>query len=166
MRIKSWSSLINYHPIILKIYGLPKTHRPDILLRPIISGIGSALHNISKLLAKLLYPLLGTISDVHIKNSRSLLNKLTDIDMNSKYFASLDIKSFYTNIPVDRCIECLHNHLRKFNSTLPLPISKLIKICTLSTVTSNATTYFINKNLVYQWDLHLAGFLHALILNS
>ena len=39
---KSWSSLINYHPIIPKIYGLPKTHKPDIPLRPIISGIGSA----------------------------------------------------------------------------------------------------------------------------
>ena len=39
---KSWSSLFNYHPIIPKIYGLPKTHRPDIPLRPIISSIGSA----------------------------------------------------------------------------------------------------------------------------
>ena len=27
---KSWSSLINYHPIITKIYGLPKTHKPNI----------------------------------------------------------------------------------------------------------------------------------------
>ena len=39
---KSWSSLINNHPIIPKIYGLPKTHKLDIPLRPIISGIGSA----------------------------------------------------------------------------------------------------------------------------
>ena len=64
---QSWSSLINYHPIIPKIYGLPKTHKPDIPLRPIISGIGSAPHNIAKLLAKLLTPLLGTISNAHIK---------------------------------------------------------------------------------------------------
>ena len=72
---QSWSSLINYHPIIPKIYGLPKTHKPDIPLRPIISGIGSAPHNIAKLLAKLLTPLLGTISNAHLKNSGSLLNK-------------------------------------------------------------------------------------------
>ena len=39
---KSWISLINYHPIIPKIYGLPQTHKPDIPLRPIIFGIGSA----------------------------------------------------------------------------------------------------------------------------
>ena len=37
---KSWSSLIDYHPI-LKIYGLPNTKKPDISPRPIISGIGS-----------------------------------------------------------------------------------------------------------------------------
>ena len=61
---KSWFSLINYHPKIPKIYSLPKAHKPDIPLRPIISGIGSAPpHNIAKLLAKLLSPLLGTISD-------------------------------------------------------------------------------------------------------
>ena len=53
--------------------------------------------------------------------------------MNNKYLASLDIKSLYTNIPVDRCIEPQHNHLRKSNSTLPQPISKLIKSFTLWT---------------------------------
>ena len=62
---KSWSSLINYHPIIPKIYSLPKTHKPDIPQRPIISGIGFALHIIAKLLAKLL----SNINDALIKNS-------------------------------------------------------------------------------------------------
>ena len=68
---KSWSSLINYHPINHKIYGLPKTHKPNIPLRPIISGIGSPPpHNIAKLLAKLLSPLFGSISDAHMKKLR------------------------------------------------------------------------------------------------
>ena len=66
---KSWSSLITYHPIIPKIYGFPKTHKSDIPLRPIISGIESAHHSIAKLLAKLFSPILGTTSDVLIKNS-------------------------------------------------------------------------------------------------
>ena len=120
----SWSSLINYHPIIPKNYRFHKTLKYDIPLRPIISEIGSAFsHNTAKLLAKLLSCLLGTISDAHIKDSGSLLNKLTDIDMNNKYLVSVDIKSLYTNIPVDRCIERLHNHLRKSNTKIPLPIS-------------------------------------------
>ena len=53
---KSWSSLINYLPIIPKFYRLPKTHKPNIPLRPIISGRGNAPHNIVKLPSKLLSP--------------------------------------------------------------------------------------------------------------
>ena len=84
---RSWSSLINYHLIISIIYGLPKTHKPDILLRSIISGIGYAPlrpHNIAKHLAKILFPLLGTINYAHIKNSGWLFNKLIDIDMKNE----------------------------------------------------------------------------------
>ena len=39
---KSWSPLINYHSTIPKNYGLPKTHKPNIPLWPIIYGIWSA----------------------------------------------------------------------------------------------------------------------------
>ena len=53
--------------------------------------------------------------------------------MNNKHLAILDVKPLYTNIPADRCTGCLHNHLRKSNSTLLLPISKLIKMCTFRT---------------------------------
>ena len=66
--------------------------------------------------------------------------------MNKKYLASLDIKSLHTNILVDRCIKRLHNHLLKSNSTLPLPISKLIKICTLCT----SHCYFQHNNIFYK----------------
>ena len=66
--------------------------------------------------------------------------------MNNKYLASLDIKSLYTNIVVDRCIERLHNHLRKSNSTFPLPISKLAKICTSCT----SHCYFQYNNIFYK----------------
>ena len=66
--------------------------------------------------------------------------------MNNKYLASLDIKSLYTNIPVDKCIERLHNQRQKSNSTFPLPISKLIKICTLCT----SHCYFQYNNIFYK----------------
>ena len=88
---KYWSSLINYHPIIPKMYGLPKTHKSNLPLRPIISGIGSVPHNITNLLAKILFSLLDTIHNTYIKNSGSLLNKLIDIDTSNKYY--LDTKS-------------------------------------------------------------------------
>ena len=42
---KFWFSLINYHLTLPKIYGRSKTHKPGN--RPIISGIGTALHLIT-----------------------------------------------------------------------------------------------------------------------
>ena len=51
--------------------------------------------------------------------------------MENKSLASLDIKSLYTNIPVDKCIKCLEIHPKKTNITLPLPAHKIIKIYAL-----------------------------------
>lgn len=45
----------------------------------IISGTGSAFHRLTKGIAKILTPLLGTISQSHIKNSSNLVDKLKDI---------------------------------------------------------------------------------------
>ena len=86
------------------MYGLPKLHKSNVPLRPIISGIDSAPHKIAKTLAKTLTPLLGTISSSHLKNSGDLINKIKDINVENKQLASLDVVSLYTNIPVDKCL--------------------------------------------------------------
>ena len=70
----------------------------------IISGIGSARHNITKSLAKMLSHLLGMISNPHIKNANDLLNKINDLNMENKSLASFDIELFYTNVPVKKRI--------------------------------------------------------------
>lgn len=76
-------------------------HKPNIPMRPIISGIGSTLHKLACTLSRILTSLLSTMSPSHIKNSGELLNKLKNIDIKNKYMASLDIKSLYTNISID-----------------------------------------------------------------
>ena len=65
---------MNYHSIILTIYGLPKTH--NIPLCPIISGIETAPHNIAKSMTIILTSLLGTIISSYLKNSGDLLYKI------------------------------------------------------------------------------------------
>ena len=81
---------MNYHQdlqwMISIMWGLwsSKTNKPDIPLRPIISGFGAAPHNIAKLLPKVLFFLFAIISEAHIKKFGSLLKKLIDIDMKNK----------------------------------------------------------------------------------
>ena len=54
MEDKFWSSLINYpHTTTLRIYGLSETNKSGILLRLIISGIGTVIYNIAKSLDKM-----------------------------------------------------------------------------------------------------------------
>ena len=53
-------------------YGLPKFHKPDTPLRPIVSSCGSVTYGVVKELAKILKPLVGK-SPHHI--NRTLLNR-------------------------------------------------------------------------------------------
>ena len=39
-----------------KFYGLPKIHKPDTPLRPIVSSCGSVTYGVAKELAKILKP--------------------------------------------------------------------------------------------------------------
>ena len=130
---KTWTSLIEYHPRIPTLYGLPKTHKANVPMRPITSGIGSAPHKIAKAVAKILTPLLGTISPSHITNSGDLLKKLKNTNITNMSLASLDVQSLYTNVPVDKCLDRLRTHLEKTKPDLPLPIDTIINICTLCT---------------------------------
>ena len=57
-----------------KFYGLPKIHKPDTPLRPIVSSCGSVTYGVAKELAKILKPLLGK-SHITFTVPRTLLNR-------------------------------------------------------------------------------------------
>ena len=61
----------------------------------------------------MLSPPLGTISNSYFKNPGDLLDKINTIE--NKSLASLDIKSWYIDTPV---IKCLEIHLKKTNIKL------------------------------------------------
>ena len=57
-----------------KFYGLPKIHKPDTPLRPIVSSCGSVTYGVAKELAKILKPLVGQ-SHTTSTAPRTLLNR-------------------------------------------------------------------------------------------
>jgi len=88
------------------LYGLPKIHKTDIPLRPILSAINS--HNFK--LAKCLIPLVTPYSsNLHtINNSYNFKEWLLKIDnVHQHFMASFDITSLYTNIPTSDAINIL-----------------------------------------------------------
>ena len=54
-----------------KFYGLPKIHKPDTPLRPIVSSCGSVICGVAKELTKIPIPLVGK-SPYHINSIHNL----------------------------------------------------------------------------------------------
>ena len=65
----------NYH---LQLYGLPKIHKPQVTLHPIVSSLGSATYHLAKELTRILTPLRGK-TDSYIKISAHFVDKIKEI---------------------------------------------------------------------------------------
>ena len=95
------------------LYGLIKTHKPNNPLRPIISSVGSVTYKLSKWLVKLLSPFVGTVSDSFVLNSEDLVSKLKSLQISYPYkLVSFDVKSLFTNVPVEDILNFLPNIIR------------------------------------------------------
>ena len=87
------------------IYGLPKIHKKDTPLRPILSTIGTPNYNMSKFLVTKLAHLAE--SDLMVKDSFSFVNEIRSIDNNNYHMASFDIRSLFTNIPLNETCDII-----------------------------------------------------------
>ena len=92
-----------------RLYGLPKMHKhfegntPPF--RPIVSTLGAYNYPLSKFLSKLLSPHLP--DDYSLSDSFSFIEQLQNSSrpLNHGYMASLDVKSLFTNLPLNECID-------------------------------------------------------------
>ena len=63
-----------------KFYGLPKIHKPDTPLRPIVSSCGSVTYGVAKVLTKILKPLVGK-SPHHINSTQDFVEQAKHITL-------------------------------------------------------------------------------------
>ena len=81
-----------------KFYGLPKIHKEGRPLRPIVSSCGSITYPSSKLLSKILGPLVGK-TDHHVLNSKEFVKKVKDERIEEdEVIVSYDVVSLFTSI--------------------------------------------------------------------
>ena len=124
-------SFLVTNPSLPYLYGLVKTHKANNPLRPIISSVGSISYKLSKWLASKLSPLIGTISQSHIRNSTDLVEKFKRHFGNFKLI-SFDVNSLFTKVPVHDLLEFLKEEIHE----LDIPISidcfmKLLELCVI-----------------------------------
>ena len=81
--------------IIPRLYGLPKIHKNDIPLRPILSMVNSAQHKLAKFINYQLEPVLKYYSSYTLKDSFSFVDQIKDIQSNNTFIASFDVKILF-----------------------------------------------------------------------
>ncbi|UYV65061.1 hypothetical protein LAZ67_3003004 [Cordylochernes scorpioides] len=103
---------------IAYIYGLPKIHKPDVPLRPIISYHLSPAYTLSKFLSNFLTPLLQSPPwEYTIANSPSFVSYITSLTPPPRsIMVSFDVTSLYLSLAHPLII----NSLRTFLENAPL----------------------------------------------
>lgn len=135
-----------------KIYGLPKIHKTNFPLRPVVCTINSPGYPISFFLNELLIEFIE--DDWSIKNSSELKNFLNEITIETNYvFVSFDIKNMFTNIPVELVIEIIMNISEEIERKRGIPSELLSRILKFTLIDCAIFEY---NNILYKQNFGLA----------
>ena len=130
------------------MYGLPKVHKPNVPVRPILSACNT--HNFK--LGKQLVPILSHLAanEYTLNNSYefcTLMQQFPDAD--TYFMCSFDVESLYTNVPLAETINIVLDRLFEegpdsiFNGFSRSDFRKLLQL-------SLQDTYFKFNNSVYK----------------
>ena len=93
------------------LYGLPKIHKVNNPIRPILSTIGTFNYNLAKFFVPIIEPL--TVNTYTLQNSYDFVKEIRNINMSNMIMASFDVQSLFTNIPLNESIDIITNGLYK-----------------------------------------------------
>lgn len=134
----------NPHPPVL--YSLPKIHKENIPIRPIVSFINSPAYKLANFLNKIFNSYLQVSSPFSIKNTSQLINSLSDFPIPpNSFLVSFDIKNLFPSVPSGECVDIVSNLFS--SSTLnPTHIPVLLSLLKI-TLDQN---FFVFNNKFYQ----------------
>ena len=96
-----------------KFYGLPKIHKPDTPLRPIVSSCGSVTYAVAKEFAKILKPLVGK-SPHHINSTQDFVEQVRQITLvPGECLTSYDVSALFTLVAIDPALKIIKDLLEK-----------------------------------------------------
>ena len=125
-----------------KFYGLPKIHKSDTPLIPIVSSCGSVTYGVAKELTKILKPLVGK-SPHHINSTHDFVEQVKHITLvPGECLSSYDVCALFTSVPVDPALRVIKDLLEKdptlmYRTVLPVEdIILLLEFCLKNTYLS------------------------------
>ena len=134
---------------IPEMYGLPKIHKANVPLRPIVASRGRLTYNASSVLADILGPLMGK-SERHIKNSGDCVDKIKNLEVPpGQKLVSYDVSKLFTSIPVPDAIKAVRIKLDedpKLQYRTPLSRERILELLSFCL----NTTYFTYREVIYK----------------
>ena len=132
-----------------KFYGLPKIHKKETPLRPIVSSIGSVSYATSKELARILKPLVGR-SPYHVHNNQDLIEDLRSLKLGKdECLMSFDVKALFTSVPIQPAINVIQKLLEEdqdLKQRTSMSVSHIISLLEFCL----GSTYFTFKGRFYE----------------
>ena len=99
--------------VLPKFYGLPKIHKPDTALRPIVSSCGPVTYGVAKELAKILKPLVGK-SPCHINSTHDFAEQVKQLTLSpGECLRSYDVSALFTSVLGDPALGVSKDLLEK-----------------------------------------------------
>ena len=108
---------------LARLYGLAEVHKIGTALRPVLSIPVSKYENLNKLLAPFFENLPGANIESNSNDARAAL-EATKLD-EDELLVSLDVKSLYTNVPVEEAIEIALKDLYSSDKVPEIPRSAM-----------------------------------------
>ena len=97
----------NSNPLT-RFYGLPKIHKANCPMCPIVSACGTSTYNLAKYLTKILKVYVEHTSSF-VKDSKDLMDKLKSIKpQDNEELVSFDVTALFTSIPVNQAVDVIN----------------------------------------------------------
>ncbi|CAF3120231.1 unnamed protein product [Rotaria socialis] len=144
---------------LARLYGLPKLHKENCPLRPVMSAIKTVNYGLGKMLTSRLSHLRQ--SQYVIKDSSDFVTKLTNTKNVDKLMIYFDVVSLFTNVPLTFTIDYILDQLYPVCSTSCLQLSKSkqcvdckrrIDFQTLLEIATSKTHFSFNNKIYVQHD--------------
>ena len=134
------------------MYGLPKIHKKDVPLRPILSMIRLAQHQLAKWLTSLLQPVLQNFSFNCVSDSFTFVKEIKKFTFSpsSVFLCFFKISSIFINVPLAKTIEICTEALYNDDSMVPsFPRNIFVELTQLAT---SSVEFSFNNNIHPQID--------------
>lgn len=129
--IRGLKTIKPYAPVLR---GLPKVHKDNMPIRPLVNYTSAPAYRTAKKLDNIIRNNINLNPSHSLKNSLELVDNIRNVPINpGQNIMSLDVDNMYTNIPVDEAIETLKIRLKENNSLNDVKINEVCNLAKLIT---------------------------------